>query len=169
MMQVNPDWPFDWFRWAAAVGGDPGRVAAADEMARDLIGTYLPGWGLRWSSRAKDQAGQCDYTAREIQLSGLLMSLWEPEQQRDTVLHEIAHALTPGHKHDRVWQAMCVRVGADPSRTWGHNGETRIPGAWTGTCPAGHVATRHKRPDPRREYVCIQCGTRSAVVTWEKG
>jgi predicted SprT family Zn-dependent metalloprotease len=167
-VNVNPEWPFDWFRWAASVGGDPGRVAAADAAARELIGEYLSGWELRWSPRAKDQAGLCVHGDRAIVLSGPLMSLWEPGQQRDTILHEIAHALTPGHHHDRVWQAMCVRVGADPSRTWGHSGETRIPGKWEGACPSGHVVSRHKRPAAHLLYSCERCGTRAAVITWKE-
>lgn len=29
----------------------------------------------------------------------------------ETLLHEIAHALTPGHGHDRVWKAKCIEIG----------------------------------------------------------
>jgi hypothetical protein len=34
----------------------------------------------------------------------------------DTCLHEIAHALTPFAGHGPVWQAMCMKIGANPSR-----------------------------------------------------
>jgi predicted SprT family Zn-dependent metalloprotease len=33
------------------------------------------------------------------------------------ILHEIAHALTPGHGHDRVFINMCYRIGGHPSAT----------------------------------------------------
>ncbi len=32
------------------------------------------------------------------------------------LLHEIAHALTPRDGHGPKWRAMCVRVGARPTR-----------------------------------------------------
>jgi len=40
------------------------------------------------------------------------------EQVRDTILHEIAHAIA-GHKagHGWQWKAECRRIGANPNRT----------------------------------------------------
>ena len=40
-----------------------------------------------------------------------------PEEVRDTILHEVAHALVgPGHGHDTVWKATAAQVGARPQR-----------------------------------------------------
>ena len=39
------------------------------------------------------------------------------EEIKDTVLHEIAHAIAGGnHHHDRVWKDVCNRLGCKPSR-----------------------------------------------------
>lgn len=40
------------------------------------------------------------------------------EAIKDTVLHEIAHAITGGHHHhhNRVWIACCNKIGCEPSR-----------------------------------------------------
>ena len=39
------------------------------------------------------------------------------EAIKDTVLHEIAHAIAGGiHHHDRVWVACCNKIGAKPDR-----------------------------------------------------
>lgn len=36
---------------------------------------------------------------------------------QDTLLHEIAHAITgPGHHHDKYWKRNCVLIGAKPDR-----------------------------------------------------
>lgn len=36
---------------------------------------------------------------------------------KDTVLHEIAHAIAGGkHHHDNVWVACCNKIGCEPSR-----------------------------------------------------
>lgn len=36
---------------------------------------------------------------------------------KDTVLHEIAHAIAGGqHHHDNYWKACCQKIGAKPSR-----------------------------------------------------
>ena len=41
---------------------------------------------------------------------------FEIKEIKNTVLHEIAHALTPGHNHDHVWQAKAVSIGCDGER-----------------------------------------------------
>lgn len=39
------------------------------------------------------------------------------ESIKDTVLHEIAHAIAGGtHYHDSYWKACCQKLGAEPSR-----------------------------------------------------
>lgn len=37
-------------------------------------------------------------------------------------------------------------------------GAARVPGAWVGTCPAGHQSSRHRRPE--RVVTCGQCSHR---------
>jgi len=53
----------------------------------------------------------------QIKLSKYWLKILDEDQVRDTVLHEIAHALTPDHGHDHVWQQMARKLGVSPSRT----------------------------------------------------
>jgi predicted SprT family Zn-dependent metalloprotease len=136
-------------------------------LAESLMGQHLPMEGpRRWTlvfDNAKTRAGQCRNRLREISLSAPLMSLWTEDQQRDTVLHEIAHALAGAAAgHGFKWKMTCIRIGADPSRTWGDNDELKIVGRYTGTCPAGHVITRHRLTKAMLEgrHSCITCSPR---------
>ncbi|MEZ0166294.1 SprT-like domain-containing protein [Kineococcus sp. LSe6-4] len=140
-----------------------GREALA--MARELLDRHgLDGWTVVLD-RAKTRAGVCRADRREIGLSAPLTALHTEAEVRDTVLHEIAHALVgPGHGHDAVWRAAARRIGCSGERT---SGAPRPPGAWTGTCPAGHVLTRHRRPT--RVVACARCGPGfdpANVVRW---
>lgn len=104
---------------------------------------------LEWRvvfDRAKTRAGVCRFSRREIGLSGPLTALHSPAEARDTVLHEIAHALVgPQHKHDAVWRAEAARLGCS-ARACLPPESPRVPAPWLGTCPAGHTVSRHRRP-----------------------
>lgn len=72
---------------------------------------------------AKKRFGLCDMSSREISLSGPLTILNTDDEVRDTILHEIAHALAwELHKencgHDERWKAICGHIGARPDRTY---------------------------------------------------
>ena len=54
-----------------------------------------------------------DSTSKRIELSKKLVLLNDETRVMRTVLHEIAHALTEGHGHDRVWKAKCLEIGGD--------------------------------------------------------
>ena len=136
-------------------------------MARRLMDEHgLEDWRLV-VDRAKKRAGICRSGERTIGLSGPLTALHTQEQVRDTVLHEIAHALVgPRYGHGPTWQAMAVRVGAAPERCLPDDAPS-VPGAWVGTCPAGHSIDRHRRPG--RVSSCRECSpvfAASAVFTW---
>ncbi|WP_432511643.1 SprT-like domain-containing protein [Kineococcus sp. SYSU DK001] len=140
-------------------------LQAALAMARGLLDEHgLTGWTLVLD-RARTRAGVCRADRREIGLSAPLTALHDEAEVRDTVLHEVAHALVgPRHGHDALWRATARRIGCSAERT---STAARVPGAWTGTCPAGHVVTRHRRPS--RVVCCGRCGRRpdpANVVSW---
>lgn len=135
-------------------GGSTARLERVKDMAEKLLAEHgLGGWTVQWS-RARQQAGRCDRKGRVILLSAPLMSVWTPAQARDTILHEIAHALTTG-AHNAEWKRKCAEIGAIPSASWGGRGERVLPGKWRGTCPAGHVVFREYRPKGR--ISCSRC------------
>lgn len=144
------------------------RLEVVQEMALDLMRKHgLDDWTLAFD-RARHRAGICRRKKREISLSAPLMSVWKDEQCRDTILHEIAHALTKGG-HGEEWQRMCVRIGADPTRTWGHNGEERLAKRWTGSCDRGHELQRDRRPGkPVSCAVCCPTYDNRYLITWKR-
>lgn len=84
---------------------------AAEHQCRELFTQHgLDEWQLKFSKGTK-QMGLCSYRAKTI-----TMSLWQPGGCfLDTLLHEIAHALTPGHGHNTTWKLMCIQLGAVPN------------------------------------------------------
>jgi hypothetical protein len=74
------------------------------------FGLIDKGWKFAWNKRARAY-GVCKYRVQRIELSSVLIPHLKMEDIRATILHEIAHALTPGHGHDRVWRDVCIRIG----------------------------------------------------------
>src|SRR5690554_5113054 len=91
---------------------------AARYLATQLIQQHgLAGWTFAFD-HARRRFGSCNYTRRQITLSRPLTLLNAEAEVRDTILHEIAHALTPGDGHGDRWKAICRRIGANPSRCY---------------------------------------------------
>ena len=131
---------------------DP-QIAVA--MARRLMREHgIDGWTVRLD-RAKTRAGVCRFGIRQIGLSAPLTRLHSEEEVRDTILHEIAHALVgPEHGHDATWRAQALAIGSTGERCVTEDAP-RLQGDWVGTCPAGHVVHRHRRP--QRVRSCSRC------------
>lgn len=128
---------------------------AAEAMARDLMARHgLRGWTFAWD-RAVRRAGATHFGDRRITLSRQLTALHDEAGVRDTVLHEIAHALVgPRHGHDAVWRRRALAIGASGRRCLDADAPT-VEGRWRGVCPAGHETTRHRAPT--RVVSCRAC------------
>lgn len=134
------------------------------ELARDLMREHgaLDQHGWRFAfDRAKMRAGQCDYSAKIISLSKHYVA--EPsvpfEDIRNTILHEIAHALAgDAAGHGPEWKRVALSIGCDGSRynhVW--YGARK---AWKIYCDCGHVKTRRHRITAKfRDGVCARCHT----------
>jgi predicted SprT family Zn-dependent metalloprotease len=144
------------------------QISDARELARGLMARHgLGTWRLVFDN-AKTRAGVCRPGRREIGLSRVLTALHSEAEVRDTVLHEIAHALVGAeHGHGAVWKAKAVEIGCTPTRCLPETA-ARAAAAWTGTCPAGHVTTRHRQPI--RVQSCGRCSRSfepQALVEWQ--
>ena len=130
-------------------------------LARRLMAEHeLHGWTVV-ADRAKTRAGVCRFGKRQIGLSRPLTELHSEDEVRDTILHEIAHALVGReHGHDRVWRAKAKQIGSSGERCLSGDAPL-VPGSWQGTCPAGHHSTRHKAPT--RVMTCGRCSRRFDV------
>jgi predicted SprT family Zn-dependent metalloprotease len=131
---------------------DLGRALA---LAEELVQQHgLSGWRVELD-RAKRRAGVCRFDQRVIGLSAPITRVHSEAEVRDTILHEIAHALVGRqHGHDRIWQATARRIGSSGQRCVDSESPVVI-GAWLGVCAAGHVKDRHRRPE--RVMSCGQC------------
>lgn len=139
----------------------------ASALAEHLLEQHgLAGWTVAWDS-AKRRAGVCRFGPRVLGLSAPLTALHDEAEVRDTILHEIAHALTgPAHGHDAHWRRVATSIGCSGLRCVAPEAP-RVEPTWQGTCPAGHVTGRHKRPE--RVATCAACAPRfdlANLLTW---
>jgi predicted SprT family Zn-dependent metalloprotease len=130
----------------------------AFDLARALLERHqLAHWTVEWDS-AKTRAGVCRFQEQTIGLSAPLTRLHGEAEVRDTILHEIAHALAgPEAKHGPRWRQLARSIGCSGRRCTSED-SARIAGAWLGVCPAGHGVTRHRAPT--RVTSCTQCSPR---------
>ena len=62
-------------------------------VAEALLSTHLDAsWSFAFDN-AKRRAGACDYTRKRITVSRYLAARYDDETNRQTLLHEVAHAL----------------------------------------------------------------------------
>ena len=92
----------------------------SEEMAKHELTS------LSWKPKLDDaerRFGKCDMKRKVISLSRPLVQLNSEEEVRDTILHEIAHALAwERHQencaHDQRWKDICIEIGARPERCY---------------------------------------------------
>lgn len=87
------------------------RSLAVDLMQEN--GLITAGWRFEFDN-ARRRGGQCRHTHQAISLSRYLAPSWSDIEVRNTILHEIAHAVVgPGHGHDTVWRRKFLALGGD--------------------------------------------------------
>lgn len=127
----------------------------AKDLALNLMakhGLIESGWSFRFDN-AKRRFGCCFYRKRVISLSKELTEIREESNVRNTILHEIAHALVGyGHGHSSVWKKKAIEIGCNGQRC---SNDATLKGKWVGVCPAGHVHYKHRRPQGKRS--CALC------------
>jgi predicted SprT family Zn-dependent metalloprotease len=122
------------------------------EKLADLLmarhGLDEEGWSFEFD-RAKRRFGQCRHQDKAISLSEHLTRLNAREKVKDTILHEIAHALAgPGVGHDPRWRQIAAEIGAWPERCYPHSVETpECEFQWL--CPSCGAKGRAHRRDVR--------------------
>jgi predicted SprT family Zn-dependent metalloprotease len=128
----------------------------ARRLARDLMTQHGVGdWRFAFD-RAKRRLGCCHYATRTLTLSAPLAWLNAPDVVHDTILHEIAHALTPGAGHGARWKAAAARLGAVP-RSCASAADVALPPAPYALVCDGCQARLPRYRRPRRRYVCRSC------------
>lgn len=128
-------------------------------LARHLMDSHnLKGWVFSFNNR-KRCFGLCRHRMHTIQLSRHLTLLNNKDSVQDTILHEIAHALTPGHHHDHVWKAMCRALGCSTERCYTEATTCTPKARYSGSCGCGsNLYSRDRLTRNMRLYgKCRRC------------
>lgn len=115
------------------------------------------GWRFRLNNR-KTAIGVCNYREKTIFYSTVFLKQ-EEKEIKDTLLHEIAHALTKGSGHGREWKRMCILLGCKPKRTKSSNNECKEEllktAKYIAVCKNGH--THYKNKSSKTQSSCGLC------------
>ncbi len=132
-------------------------LADAHALAITLLSEHgLHNWSFAFNRR-KRAFGLCDYAKRTVFLSSVLTELNGETEVRDTLLHEIAHALAgPKAGHGLAWRELALKVGTTPKRCYGADEVQQPPGRYLLVCPSCQESTpRHRKPS--KVYACRRC------------
>lgn len=126
-------------------------------------GLWEQGWRFGWNRR-KRALGLCDYKKKSIFLSEHQFQIVNSDKMRDTILHEVAHALAGGRAgHGPIWKAYCRSVGANPNRAYTATENEYIQMAAASKYVIKCSKCRNQWPANRRKkhpmncYVCPKC------------
>ena len=122
-------------------------------LAYELLAQHgLTEWRVTYD-HARRRAGLCNFTTKTISLSRHYARQAPFKHIKDTILHEIAHALVgPRHGHDATWRQTARQIGGTAMRC--HN-LTFSAAKWMMVCPNECFAVeRHRR---KSGLVCAKC------------
>ncbi len=90
-------------------------ITRAKIMAKKLMTDHrLIGWRFFFSKECQE-AAMTWYEHRVIEFSKVYFKQNNTRWCKDTILHEIAHALIGfEHGHNLVWKTICCQIGAKP-------------------------------------------------------
>lgn len=141
-------------------------TTTAGQMARRLMNEHgLGHWLFRFDRRATVRLGQCHHGRQTISLSEKVVRLTDEATVRNTILHEIAHALVgPGHGHNYVWRMKAQSIGCNGNRC--HSVDVYAAAPWLGTCGCGKEFRRHRLNAKTRDYG--RCPSCKVNLTWRR-
>jgi len=130
------------------------------QYAESLLMQYgLYGWTVKLDNATK-RAGQCQYSTKTISLSRMLIMARSMADSKMTALHEVAHALTQGHHHDKVWQKKFREMGGTGERCYSLDQSSAqklaVQAKYVGTCPGCGRKSYYNRAVTRKRS-CPVC------------
>ncbi len=133
----------------------------AEKLANSLIKQhivdyYILSWKFKFD-RSKSRFGCCSHKYRTISLSKYLTELNDEAEVKDTILHEIAHALVgPKHGHDHVWKKKALEIGCRPIRCCSSKDVKTPAGKYVAVC-VGCKKEYYSHRKRKRSVSCSSC------------
>jgi predicted SprT family Zn-dependent metalloprotease len=124
-------------------------------LARELMERHkLNDWKLKFDE-SKSHIGLCRYSEKTIYLSYPYVEINEEKIIRNTILHEIAHALAGSRNgHNRIWRTIAKSIGCTGERCT--SGADKPRGKWTRCCNnCGYEQQSYRRTSKKR--ACGKC------------
>lgn len=134
-------------------------LKAAETLAKALMAKHgLTDWSFKWTN-SKRQFGVCHeggWRGNYIGLSKPITLLNNEHEVNNVILHEIAHALVGNkHGHDKVWKAMCIKIGARPERCYSTKDVTQPKMRYVAIC--GNCGITHQRARKLKAGTAFSC------------
>lgn len=127
-------------------------LAKLEQTANELLTKHnLNNWSFEFDN-PQLRLGQCNYKKKVITISKRISLVLTFDEMLDTILHEIAHALTPGHKHDEIWKAKAIEIGCNGKQYASVNLDKAM--AFKGTCP---TCGKEIFAGKRTGSICVSC------------
>ena len=130
----------------------------ANKLAIELMeqhGLLDKGWHFAFD-RANRRFGSCQYHRKRITLSKPLTELNSEQEIRNTILHEIAHALCPREGHNQIWKMKAIEIGCDGERCYSSNEVETMKGNYVATC-CNCDKTFNRFRKPKYDQSCGKC------------
>lgn len=90
------------------------RLGQAVELTVDLLKKHnLQKWSIEIDNSVS-MSGWCSKKQKIIGLSQIWIKVCNENEVRDTILHEIAHALVKESGHGKEWKTKATEIGAIP-------------------------------------------------------
>ncbi len=130
------------------------KIEAIAALAAGLLQEFkLNNWVFRFDHSTR-RAGCCNYHKKLISISSALARNASAADIRDTLLHEIAHALVgKNHNHDWLWRTKAKEIGCSGERT---HRLVFSPPRYHVRCERGCWKRTAERRN--RRLVCRKCG-----------
>ena len=116
----------------------------------------LIGWTID-IDHATRRLGLCNYNKKKITISYHLLRgpSCDEKQMRNTVLHELAHAIVgPNHNHDETWKKMALRIGCDAKRCGSMD---LVEATYILECPKKCFSRGYYRRPKTDNKICMKC------------
>lgn len=136
------------------------------KLAEDLIKEHCPEYSFKFSNSIRNH-GKC-FTGKKLITVSMNLLPYGDEFKR-TLLHEIAHAMTPGNNHGYEWMKACIKLGINPSRLKTIPGYRKANANYSVKCQDCGAETHYiKRPKWVGRIEDFHCGLcRSKKLTYE--